>query len=85
LYWYYEDSRGFEPIIIQHATPINEEEKSARKMHRPINHSLEATIRKEIEKIVNSRIIFIIEYSKWVSNLVLVKKKNNDIRLCVDL
>ena len=46
---------------------------------------MEATIRKEIEKIINSHIIFSIKYSKWESNLVPIRKKNRDIRLGVDL
>lgn len=38
----------------------------------------------ELKKLIESRIVYPIKYSKWVSNLVLVRKKDGDIRLCVD-
>jgi hypothetical protein len=80
----YEDLHGFYPSIIQHALPIKEEEKPVRKRQRHVNPALEATIKKEIEKLINAHIIFLYKYYEWVSNLVQVKKKNGDIRLCVD-
>jgi hypothetical protein len=56
--WSYEDLRGFDPNVIQHVIPIKEEAKSVRKRKRPINPALEATIRKEVEKLINAHIIF---------------------------
>jgi hypothetical protein len=45
---------------------------------------LEATIRKEVEKLINAHIILPIKYSEWVSNLVPLWKNTGEIRLCVD-
>jgi hypothetical protein len=45
---------------------------------------LNATIIKEVEKLINAQIILHVTYYEWVSNLVLVRKKNGDIGLCVD-
>jgi hypothetical protein len=45
---------------------------------------LEATIRKDLEKLLKDGIIFPVKYSEWVSNLVPVWKKTSQIRLCVD-
>ena len=39
---------------------------------------------KELNKLIESKIIFPIKHTSWVSNLVLVRKKNREIRLCVD-
>ena len=41
-------------------------------------------VRVRVHKILDVDIIFSMRYSKWVSNLVPVWKKNGDIRLCVD-
>jgi hypothetical protein len=49
-----------------------------------VNPALEATIRKEVEKLLNAHIIFPVKYFEWVSNLVPVRKKTSQIRLCVD-
>jgi hypothetical protein len=34
--------------------------------------------------MIEANITFLLKLSKWVANLVLVQKKNRDIRLCVD-
>ena len=39
---------------------------------------------KEIKKLLNAEIIIPLRYSEWVANLVPVRKKNGEIRLCVD-
>jgi hypothetical protein len=70
--WSYEDIHGFDPGLIQYAIPIKEGIKLVRKKQRPINPALEATIRKELEKLLKAGIIFLVKYSKWVSNLVPV-------------
>jgi ribonuclease HI len=79
-----EDLRGFDPALIQHAIPIKEGTKPVSKKQRPINPALEATIRKELEKLLKASIIFPVKYSKCVSNLVPIWKTTGHIRLCVD-
>ena len=39
---------------------------------------------KEVEKLLDAKIIFPIWHSTWVANLVPVYKKSGKIRLCVD-
>jgi hypothetical protein len=70
--WSYEYLHGFDLNVIQHAIPIKEEEKLAGQRKRPMHLSLEATIRKEVEKLINDHIIFHLKYFEWVSNFVLV-------------
>jgi hypothetical protein len=82
--WSCEDLCGFDPTLIKHAIPIKEGIKLIRQKQRPINPVLEATIRKELEKLLKDGIIFPVKYSEWVSNLVPVRKMTCQIRLCVD-
>jgi len=49
-----------------------------------MNLALEAMIRNELDKMLATHIIFPVKYSEWVGNLVPVRKKNGDMRLCVD-
>jgi hypothetical protein len=42
------------------------------------------TIEKEVRKLLDAQIIIPLRYFEWVSNLVPVRKKNGEIRLCVD-
>ena len=39
---------------------------------------------KEVKKLLDEKIIIPLRYSEWVANLVPVRKKNGEIRLCVD-
>lgn len=39
---------------------------------------------KEVLKLIEGGIIYPIKHTSWVSNLVLVRKKNGELRLCVD-
>jgi hypothetical protein len=82
--WSCEDLCGFDPALIQHDIPIKEGIKLVRKKQRPINPTIEATIRKELEKLLKAGIIFPIKYSKCVSNLVPIWKQTRQIILCVD-
>jgi hypothetical protein len=82
--WSYEDIHGFDPSLIQHAIPIKEGIKPVRQKQRPINPAVEATIRKELEKLLKAGIISSVKYSEWVSNLVLIHKTTGQIRLCID-
>ena len=42
-------------------------------------------MRKEIDKMIESNIIFPIHYSKWVINIFKVWKNKGDIKHCVDI
>jgi hypothetical protein len=39
---------------------------------------------KEVKKLLDAQIIVPLRYSEWVANLVPVRKKSGEIRLCVD-
>jgi hypothetical protein len=39
---------------------------------------------KEVKKRLDAQIIIPLRYSEWVANLVPVRKKNGEIRLCVE-
>jgi hypothetical protein len=60
----YEDLHGFDPALVQHAIPIKEGIKMVRKKQIPINPALEEAIRKELEKLLKARTIFLVKYSE---------------------
>ena len=41
-------------------------------------------IEKEIKKLFDAKIIVTLIFFKWVDNLVPIRNKNGEIRLCVD-
>ena len=49
-----------------------------------MNPLLLPLIEKEVKKLFDAKIIVSLRFSKWLANLVPVRKKSGEIRLCVD-
>ena len=60
------------------------DEKPVQQKLRKIHPNLENQIKIELNKLLKAKIIFPVRHSNWVSNLVPVRKKNGDIRICID-
>jgi ribonuclease HI len=82
--WTYEDLRTYDIGVIEHKIPLKEETKPFRQKLRPINPMLLPIMEKEVKKLLDAQIIVPLRYSEWVANLVPVRKKSGEIRLCVD-
>lgn len=82
--WNYKALKTYDTSIIQHTIPMISNEKPVQKKLRKIHPNLESQIKKELNKLLKAKIIFPVRHSKWVSNLVPVRKENGDIRNCID-
>jgi hypothetical protein len=82
--WSYEDMKTFDTDIIQHKIPLKTSSKPFRQNIRQFNPMLMSIIEKELKRMLDDKIIVPLRYSNWVDNLVPVKKKSGEIRLCVD-
>ena len=82
--WTYEDLRTFVTRIIQHVIPIKTRAKPFQQQLRKMHPKLEPLIHNEVKKLLVAKIIFKVQHSEWVANLVPVRKKSGEIRLCVD-
>jgi ribonuclease HI len=82
--WSYEDLKVFDTEIMQHKIPLKPGSKPFKKKSRQFNPLLLPIIEKELKRLLNAKIIVPLRYSEWVANLVPVRKKNGEIRLCVD-
>jgi hypothetical protein len=58
--------------------------KPGRHKLRPIHPKKSTTIKVEVEKLLKSGFIYPIPLTKWVSNIILVAKKQGTIRVFVD-
>ena len=82
--WEYSDLKTYDTNIIQHRIPLDKDTIPFKQKLRPISPLLLPVIEKQIHKILKAKIIFPLRYSKRIANLVVVRKKNGEIRLCVD-
>lgn len=74
--WKYEELKGFDPHLSQHTIELAENAKLVSKKQRPLNPKLEHLMKRKLNKLIQGNIIFPIKHTSWVSNLVLVRKKN---------
>ena len=63
---------------------MKEKAKSFRQKLRQINPMLLPIMEREVKKLLDAQIIVPLRYYEWVANLILIRKKNREIRLCVD-
>ena len=60
------------------------DDKPIQQKLRKIHANLESQIKFELNKMLKAKIIFPVRHSKWMSNTVLVRKKDGEIRICID-
>ena len=82
--WNYVDLKEYDPSIIQHTIPIKENERPFKQKLRRINPLLMPLIEKEVKNLFDAKIIFTIIFSNWLENLVPIRKKRGEIRICID-
>jgi ribonuclease HI len=82
--WKYSDLKTYNTKIIKHKIPLNKDTKPFRQKLKSFSPMLLPTMEKEIKKMLDVKIIIPLRYFEWIANLVPVRKKNCEIRLCVD-
>ena len=51
---------------------------------RPVPYALRSKVDNELDRLEREGVIHKIEFAEWASPIVVVKKKNGDVRLCAD-
>ena len=82
--WSHEDMLGIDPKVISHCLSINPEFRPVVQKRRLFNPKRSIAIKNEVEKLLSAGSIREVKYPELVANVVLVKKKNNQWRMCVD-
>jgi hypothetical protein len=80
----YDELKVYREDVIQHVIPLKEETKPFRQKLRQMNPKLAPLVQQELQKMLEAGIIAQTRHSSWCSNLVVARKKNGKIRLCID-
>jgi hypothetical protein len=80
----FNELRTYDTYVIEHKIPLKPSVKPFRQNLKQINPILLPVVEREVKKLLDTKIIVPLRYSDWVVNLVLVRKKSGEIRLCVD-
>ena len=82
--WDYSEMPGLDPEIVAHTLNVDPEAKPIAQPTRIFHTEIEGQIVKEVQKLLAVGFIKPIQHLRWLSNIVPVKKKNGQIRCCVD-
>ena len=80
-----EDLKGVDPTICQHTIPMKDTAKPSQQRPYTYNDNFAMKIKEEIDKLLEAKFIYEIEHIEWVSPIVVVPKKNDKLRVCVNL
>lgn len=81
--WSHDDMQGINPKIACHRLTIKNARSTKQKI-RCFNQERYESINNEVEKLLKAGFIREVNYLKWISNIVLVKKANGKWRMCID-
>jgi len=82
--WDYSEMPGLDPGLVVHTLNVDPEAKPVAQPTRIFHTKIERKIVKEVQKLLAAGFIKPIQHPCWLSNIVPVKKKNEQIRCCVD-
>ncbi|XP_073268737.1 uncharacterized protein [Populus alba] len=82
--WSYADMPGLDTDIVVHKLPLIEGCKPVKQKLRRTRPDILIKVKEEITKQWDAGFLEVVDYSQWVSNIVVVPKKDNKIRVCVD-
>ena len=82
--WSYEDMPGLDPTIVQHHLPILPHARSVKQKLRRLHPRWSLQVKEEIQKQLSVGFLSVVEYPEWLANVVLVPKKDEKVRVCVD-
>jgi hypothetical protein len=83
--WSYTEMPGLSKELVEHTLPIKRGFMPHKQPARNYNQDLLGCIKEEVERLLEAKFIRTCWYVEWVSNIVLVEKKNSGkIRICVD-
>ena len=82
--WTYDEIPGLDPGLVVHSLNVDPGIRPVVQPARVFHTEVEAQIIQEVKKLLTAGFIKPIQHPKWLSNIVPVKKKNGQIRYCVD-
>ena len=82
--WSASDLKGVSRDIIQHSLDINPKIKPRKQKQRKMSEDRILAAKAEVQRLLDANIIREVKYSEWLTNVVLVPKKNGKMRMCID-
>ncbi|XP_075076820.1 uncharacterized protein LOC142163433 [Nicotiana tabacum] len=82
--WSYKEKPGLDPKVVVHHLAVKKGARLVKQAQRRFRPELIPSIEAEVNKRIEASFIREVKYPSWISSIVPVKKKNGQIRVCVD-
>jgi hypothetical protein len=82
--WKPADMSGVPKELIEHSLSVDPKATPKKQHLRRFAQYRREAIKKELAKLLTAGFIKEVLHPEWLANPVLVKKKNNEWRMCVD-
>ena len=84
LAWKQADMGGIDPAVITHRLNVIPSFNPIKQKRRSFAPKRQKAINEEVSKLLQAGGIKEVEYPEWLANVVLIKKANDKLRLCID-
>ena len=82
--WIYDDMPGIDRDIAQHYIPTIEGHKPVKQKLQRLRLEWAQLVKENIEKHIKAKFLDVVDFLKWLANMVPVPKKDGKVRICVD-
>ncbi|XP_070022327.1 uncharacterized protein [Nicotiana sylvestris] len=82
--WSYKEMPGLDPKVVVHHLVVKNGTHPVKQAQRHFRSDLVPLIETEVNKLIEAGFIREVKYPTWVSSIVPLRKKNGQIRVCVD-
>ncbi|XP_060200582.1 uncharacterized protein LOC132628835 [Lycium barbarum] len=82
--WSYKEMPGLDPKVAVHRLAIKRGTGPVKKAQRRFIYELVPLIETEVNKLIEAGFLREVKYPTWISSIIPVRKKNGQIRVCVD-
>jgi hypothetical protein len=78
------DLMGVSRDILEHKLQVNPSARPRKQRLHKMSDEKIATMKVEVQRLLDSGFICEVLYSSWFANVIMVKKKNGKWRMCMD-
>ena len=82
--WTYDDMLGIDDKVIEHYLNVDPTKKLVQQKRQVFAPEKNKAVIEEVEKLLIAGFIREVFYPEWLANIVMVKKPNGKLQMCVD-
>ena len=82
--WTHVDMTGISPSHASHRLNVAPSTKPVRQKIRRFHPNCHSVIQVEVDNLMQNGFVRAVKYPEWLANVVVVSKKGNKCRVCVD-